>query len=60
MHNKLENTVDWDKTQKEQLLHELIQKLERIYMGFKDHKQVVFNLVQSLKTSYTRSLRRTW
>ncbi len=55
--DKLENTVNWDKTQKEQLLHELIQKIERICMGFNDHKQEVFNLVQSLKTLflYTQS-----
>jgi hypothetical protein len=40
--DKLENTVDWDKTQKEQFLGGLIQKIKRIYMGFKDHKQEVF------------------
>ncbi len=55
--NKLENTVNWDKTQKEQSLHKLIQKIERMCVGFNNHKQVVFNLVQSLKTLflYTQS-----
>jgi hypothetical protein len=50
--DKLENTVDWDKTQKEQSLHKLIQKIERICVGFDDYKQEVFNLVQSLKTLF--------
>jgi hypothetical protein len=43
VHDKLENTVDWDKTQNEQLLHKLIQNIERICMGFDNHKQEVFN-----------------
>jgi hypothetical protein len=30
-------------------LHKLIQKIERIYAGFDNHKQEVFNLIQSLK-----------
>ena len=46
---KLESTDDWDKTQKEQLLEELIRKIERICVGFDDHKQEVFNLVQAVK-----------
>ncbi len=52
VHDKLENTVNWEKTQKEQSLHELIQNIERICVGFDDHKQKVFNLVQSLKTLF--------
>ncbi len=57
MHDKLESTVDWDKTQKEQSLDNLIQKIKRICVGFDDHKQEVFHLVQSLKTLflYTQS-----
>jgi ATP-dependent Lon protease len=50
--DKLESTDDWDKTQKEQLLEELIRKIERICVGFDDHKQEVFNLVQAVKTLY--------
>ena len=50
--DKLESTDDWDKTQKEQSLEELIRKIERICIGFDDHKQEVFNLVQALKTLY--------
>jgi hypothetical protein len=50
--DKLENTIDWDKTQKEQSLDDLIKKIERICVGFNDHKQEVFNLVQSLKTLF--------
>ena len=36
--DKVENTIDWDKTQKEQFLGGLIQKIERICIGFKDYK----------------------
>jgi hypothetical protein len=59
--------------QGQQSLHELIQKIEHICMGFDDHKQEVFNLVQSLKTlflytqgkkemveEYARNLRSLW
>ena len=35
--DKLESTNDWDKTQKEQLLEELIRKIKRICIGFDDH-----------------------
>ena len=49
MRDKLEATDDWDKTQRDQSLHELIQKIERICVRFDDHKQEVFNLVQALK-----------
>ncbi len=31
--NKLENTIDWDKKQKEQLLHKLIQKIDNNMHG---------------------------
>jgi hypothetical protein len=34
-----------EKTQKDQVLHELINKIKCICMCFKDHKQEVFNLV---------------
>jgi hypothetical protein len=47
--DKLEATNDWDKTQRDQLLDKLIQKIECICVGFDDHKQEVFNLVQTLK-----------
>jgi hypothetical protein len=59
--DKVENTIDWDKTQKEQSLNKFIQKIERICVGFNDHKQEVFNLVQSLKTLflYTQSEKDT-
>ncbi len=48
--DKLEASNDWDKTQREQSLHNLISKIKRIYVGFDNHKQEVFNLVQALKT----------
>jgi hypothetical protein len=59
VHDKLENTVNWEMTQNKQLLDELIQKIERICVGFDDHKQEVFNLIQSLKILflYTQSER---
>ena len=50
--DKLESNDDWDKTQKEKSLEELIRKIECICVKFDDHKQEVFNLVQALKTLY--------
>ncbi len=47
--DKLKSMDNWERTQKEQSLHELIQKIEWVCMGFDDHKQEVFNLVQALK-----------
>jgi hypothetical protein len=46
---KLENSKDWETTQKEQCLHILIQKIKQICIGFDDHKQDVYKLVQALK-----------
>ncbi len=34
------------------MLHDLISKIKRICIGFDDHKQEVFNLVQALKTLF--------
>ena len=44
-----------------QSLDKLIKRIERICVGFDDHKQSVFNLVQSLKTLflYTQSEKDT-
>ncbi len=39
--NKLKAMDDWDKTQRDQSLHELIQKIECICIRFNDHKQEV-------------------
>ena len=50
--DKLESTNNWDKTQKEQSLEELIRKIERTCFGFNNHKQEVFNLMQAVKTLY--------
>ena len=50
--DKLVAMDDWDKTQRNQSLHELIQKIERICVGFDNHKQAVLNLVQVLKTLF--------
>ncbi len=54
---KLENTKNWEAIQREQCLHSLIQKIKRICVGFDNHKQDVFNLVQALKVLflYTQS-----
>jgi hypothetical protein len=49
---KLETKDNWDKTQCDQSLHKLINKIKRICVGFYDHKQEVFNLVQALKTPF--------
>jgi len=50
--DKLEASDEWNRVQREQLLHDLIGKIERICVGFDDHKQEVFNLVQALKTLF--------
>ncbi len=59
--DKLESLEDWEETKKNQSLHELISKIKRICVGFNDHKQEVFNLVQALKTLflYSQSDRET-
>jgi hypothetical protein len=59
--DKLEATDNWVRIQREQLLDELIMKIVRICVGFNDHKQEVFNLVQFLKTlfMYTQTDRET-
>ena len=53
--DKLEVTDDWASIQRDQPLHELINKIEWICVGFDDHKQEVFNLVQALKTLFLYS-----
>jgi hypothetical protein len=50
--DKLKMMKDWETMQKEQSLHNLITKFEKICIGFDDHKQLAFNLVQSLKTLF--------
>ena len=47
--------------QKEQCLPKLIHKIERICIGFDNHKQDVFNLVQALRSLflYTQSKKKT-
>jgi hypothetical protein len=61
MRDKLKSSDDWERIQKAQSLHELIAKIEKICVGFDDHKQEVFNLVQSLKMLflYTQSDKET-
>jgi len=55
--DKLKATRDWEALQATQSLDELIKRIKKICVGFDDHKQLVFNLVQSLKTLflYTQS-----
>ena len=43
--DKLESSDGWDTVQNDQSLHQLILKIERICVGFDDHKQEVYNLV---------------
>ena len=59
--DKLKVSNNWDKNQKAQSLHKLITKVEKICVGFDDHKQEIFNLVQLLKTLllYTQSKKNT-
>ncbi len=64
---------DWETVQATQFLNELIKKIKKICVGFDNHKQLVFNLVQSLKTlflytqlekdtveEYARNFRSLW
>ena len=50
--DKLEASNDWEAIQGEQSLHQLIKAIERICVGFDDHKQTVYNIVQSTKKLY--------
>jgi hypothetical protein len=58
---KLKLTEDWEVALKNQSLHDLIQNLKHICIGFDDHKQEVFNLVQALRALflYTQSKKET-
>jgi hypothetical protein len=53
--DKLKATRDWETLQATQSFDELIRRMEKICVGFDDHKQSVFNLVQSLKTLFLHS-----
>ena len=55
MKDKLEGMANWEGTQRDQSLHDLINKIERICVGFNNHKQEVFNLVKALKTLFLYS-----
>ena len=59
--DKLKGTRDWETVQATQSLDELIKRIEKVCVSFDDHKQSVFNLVQSLKTLflYTQSEKDT-
>ena len=50
--DKLESSDGWDTVQNNQSLHQLILKIDRICVGFEDHKQEVYNLVQAMKTLF--------
>ena len=71
--DKLKATRDSETLQAMQSLDELIKRMEKICVGFNNHKQSVFNLVQSLKMlflytqsekdtveEYTRNFRSLW
>jgi hypothetical protein len=47
--DKPKESDTWERIQSKQPLYELIQKIKRIRVGFDDHKQEIFNLVQSLR-----------
>jgi hypothetical protein len=50
--DKLKATRDCETVQATQSLSKLIKRIEKICVSFDDHKQSVFNLVQSLKTLF--------
>ena len=51
--DKLEGTDDWESIQKDQSLHELINKIERICVGFDDHKQVDIRQPQTMNSVFS-------
>ena len=48
----MESSEGWETVQNDQSVHQLILKIERICVGFDDHKQEVYNLVQTMKTLF--------
>ncbi len=52
VHDKLKSTENWEVMQKEQSLHDLISEVEKICVGFDDHKQEVFNPLQALRALF--------
>ena len=50
--DKLESSDGWETVQTDQSLHQMIFKIERICVGFDNHKQEVYNLVQAMKTPF--------
>ena len=49
---RLKASKDWLAIEQEQSLHDLVTQVEKICVGFDDHKQDVFNLVQALKALF--------
>ena len=47
--DKLESSDGWEIVEANKSLHELILKIERICVGFEDHKQEVYHLVQTME-----------
>ena len=50
--DKLESPDGWETILTDQSLHELILKIDRICVGFDDHKQEFHNLLQAIKTLF--------
>lgn len=50
--DKLATTDGWEAVEAVQALSKLINKIQAICVGFDEHKQETFNLVQSLKALY--------
>ena len=48
----MESSDGWETVQNDQSLNQQIWKIERICVGFDDHKQEVYNLVQAMKTLF--------
>ena len=50
--DKLEASENWSSIETEQSLQGLINAIERVCVGFDDHKQTMYNIVQSTKKLY--------
>jgi hypothetical protein len=53
--DKLATTDGWEAVEAAQSLHLLINKIQKICVGFDEHEQETFNLVESLKALYLYS-----
>ena len=52
LREKLESSDGWETVKNDQSLNQMILKIERVCVGFDNHKQEVYSLVQAMKTLF--------